>query len=52
MKDFIYKNVQVEKSVWNKLKEFCTRPEIRRDPGKQAGFILKEYLENVDKEVK
>lgn len=46
MEDFIYKNVQVEKSVWDRLKKFCTKPSVRRDPGKQAGFIIKEYLDN------
>lgn len=46
--NIISKTIQVEKSVWEKFKTFCKRAEIRRDPGKQAGIIIKDHLIDFD----
>jgi hypothetical protein len=42
----INKTIQVDSIAWQKLKEFSKRSDIRRDPGKQAGFIIKEFFDN------
>ena len=49
MPEIIIKNVQFEREVWKKLKEYSASSEVRRAPGIQAGMIIKEYLENLEK---
>lgn len=44
--DFINKYISIEPDVWKQLKAYSRRPENRRQPGAQAGIIIKEFLEN------
>lgn len=47
---FINKYISITPEVWQKLREYSALPENRRPPGHQAGMILKDFLEKVEKE--
>ena len=46
---FINKYISITPEAWQKLREYSALPENRRPPGHQAGMILKDFLEKVDK---
>lgn len=48
---FINKYVSVTPETWKKLREYAEKPENRRPPGHQAGMILKDFLDNTEKEI-
>lgn len=44
MSEYITKNIEIEKTEWEKLKEDAKYPRNRRPVGKHAGITIKDHL--------